>query len=110
MIAQTSRGFRKTAAPGHYNLRFRPSQGLDNVYVNYWASIHGASGAEASKTERNPNKFAYSNNIFKNDFWEWRMRAADYLYQIGSRLHRVNDTWTRWLVPQAYRPRRPRPG
>jgi hypothetical protein len=74
------RGFRKTAAPGHYNLRFRPSQGLDNMYVNYWSNIQGANGAEPSKTERNPNKFAFSNNIFKNDFWEWRMRASDYIY------------------------------
>jgi hypothetical protein len=92
------RGFRKTAAPGHYNLRFRPSQGLDNMYVNYWASIHGANGHEPSKTERNPNKFAYSNNIFKNDFWEWRMRASDYLYQIYAHLGRSNDGWTRTLI------------
>jgi hypothetical protein len=92
------RGFRKTAAPGHYNLRFRPSQGLDNIYVNYWSNIHGVEGPEPSKTERNPNKFGYSNNIFRNDFWEWRMRAADYVYQIWSRLHRVNDGWTRTLV------------
>jgi hypothetical protein len=41
------RGFRKTAAPGAYNLRFRPSQGLDNVYVHYWANIHGANGVES---------------------------------------------------------------
>lgn len=92
------RNFRKTAQPGHYNLRFKPSQGLDNIYVNYWANIHGANGAEPSKTERNPNKFAYSNNIFRNDFWEWRMRAADYLYQIYSRLHRSNDGWTRTMI------------
>jgi hypothetical protein len=26
------------------------------------------------------------------------MRAADYVYQIWSRLHRVNDGWTRTLV------------
>lgn len=26
------------------------------------------------------------------------MRAGDYLYQIGSRLHRSNDAWTRCLV------------
>lgn len=29
---------------------------------------------------------------------EWRMRAADYFYQIGTRLHRSNDGWTRLLV------------
>jgi len=26
------------------------------------------------------------------------MRAADYLYQIGSRLHRSNDAWTKFLI------------
>ena len=26
------------------------------------------------------------------------MRAADYLYQIGTRLHRSNDGWTRCLM------------
>lgn len=26
------------------------------------------------------------------------MRLADYFYQIGSRLHRSNDGWTRFLV------------
>ncbi len=46
MVQQPIRGFRKTAAPGAYNLRFRPSQGLDNIYVHYWANIHGANGHE----------------------------------------------------------------
>ena len=40
------RGYKKTVAPGHYNLRFRPSQGIDNVYVHYWANIHSADGFE----------------------------------------------------------------
>lgn len=40
------RNFRKTAQPGYYNLRFRPSQGLDNIYVQYTANIHGANWAE----------------------------------------------------------------
>ena len=48
-------------------------------------------------TERNPNKFEYSNNLFRNDFWEWRTCAVDYLYQILTRLHRINDGWTRAL-------------
>merc|ERR1712167_107900 len=34
----------------------------------------------------------------KNDYWEWRLRAADYLYQIAGRLHRSNDGWTRCLI------------
>jgi hypothetical protein len=66
------------------------------MYVHFWSNIN-APGPEPSKTERNPNKYQYSNNLFRNDFWEWRMRAVDYLYQIGSRLHRVNDGWTRTL-------------
>ena len=74
------RFFRKTVAPGKYNLRFRPSQGLDNAYIHYWANIHPANGFDASKTERNPNKFKYSSNLFRSEYQEWRMRAADYLY------------------------------
>jgi hypothetical protein len=80
LVFAPMRGFRKTAAPGHYNLRFKPSQGIDNIYVQYWANIHSADGHEQAKTQRNPTKFNWSNNLFKNDFWEWRMRAADYLY------------------------------
>lgn len=40
----------------------------------------------------------YSNDVMKNDYWEWRMRAGDYLYQIANNLKRVNDGWTRTLV------------
>ena len=98
MTALTVRGFRKNAAPGFYNLRHRPSQGKDNIYFHSASNIHGSEGAEPSKTNRDPTKFAYSNNIFRNDYMEWRMRAADYLYQIGSRLHRSNDAWTRTLL------------
>jgi hypothetical protein len=92
----TIRGFRKNVAPGFYNLRHRPSQGKDNIYFHTYANIHGAD-AEPAKTNRNPNAFAYSNNIFRNDYMEWRLRAADYLYQISTRLHRSNDAWTRTL-------------
>lgn len=92
------RGFRKNVAPGFYNLRFRPSQGKDNVYFHTNSNIHGAGGFEPHQTNRDPTKFAYSHNLFKNDYWEWRMRAADYLFQIGSRLHRSNDAWTRCLL------------
>jgi len=45
-----ARGFRKTANPGYYNLRFKPSQGLDNIYVHNWANIHGAAGTEQVAT------------------------------------------------------------
>lgn len=79
-------------------MRFRPSQGLDSVYFHNSASVHGSEGAEPHKTDRNPDNFKYSNNIFRNDYMEWRMRAADYLYQISSRLHRSNDGWTRTLA------------
>jgi len=79
-------------------MRFRPSQGNDNVYYHWWANFHAADPENGHKTVRDPSKFKYSNNIFKNDYWEWRMRAADYLYQISQRLHRSNDGWTRTLV------------
>jgi hypothetical protein len=89
---------RKTGNPSWYNKRFEPSQGNDGNFVDYNATIRGAHGFEPRQTERDPSKFAYSNNIFKSDYWEWRMRAGDYLYQMGARIHRSNDAWTRVLV------------
>lgn len=93
-----SRSFRKNAKPGFYNLRFTPSQGLDHLYFQNTANIHGPHGADPTKTDRNPENFQYSHNLFRNDYFEWRMRAADYLYQISSRLHRSNDAWSRCLA------------
>lgn len=54
MTCTPVRGFRKTAAPGAYNLRFRPSQGLDNIYVHYYSNIHGANGAELVSQSTHP--------------------------------------------------------
>jgi hypothetical protein len=88
---------RKSGNPGFYNKRFEPSQGKDGNYMDFNATIRGAHGFEPRQTERNPNKFNFSDNIVKNDYWEWRMRAGDYLYQIGCRFHRSNDGWTRTL-------------
>lgn len=79
-------------------MRFKPSQGLDSVYFHNSAQVHGSQGFEPHQTDRNPNNFQFSNNIFRNDYFEWRMRAADYLYQISARLHRSNDGWTRTLA------------
>lgn len=88
----------KTGNPGWYNKRFERSQSIDGNYVDFQATIRGAHGFEPRQTERDPSKFAFSNNIFKNDYWEWRMRAGDYLYQIAGRMHRSNDGWTRTLA------------
>jgi len=47
LFAPTSQfGFRKNYQPGHYNMRFKPSQGLDGVYVGNSAPYHGPDGAE----------------------------------------------------------------
>lgn len=89
---------RKTGNPGYYNKRFEPSSSIDGNYFDFNAYVRGASGFEPKQTARDPSKFEYSNNLFKNDYWEWRMRLSDYLYQIGCRLHRSNDGWTRCLV------------
>lgn len=97
MTSTAARGFRKNANPSHYNLRHKPSQGLDGVYFHSWATIHGPN-EDATKSERDPTKYAYSNNIFRNDYMEWRMRSADYVYQVASRLHRSNDAWTKCLM------------
>lgn len=39
-------GFRQNYNPGHYNMRFKPSQGIDNNYVHNTAPFHGANGPE----------------------------------------------------------------
>lgn len=91
------RFFRKNAAPGYYNLRFRPSQGVDNTYVPFVGKWY-APGGEQHKTDRNPNNIKYSNNLFNLEGAEWSNRAKDYVYQIYSRLHRSNDGWTRTLL------------
>ncbi len=98
MLLIPTRHFRKTVSPGFYNKRFRTSQGIDNVYFNHANTTWGVQGPDSAKTERDPSKFAWTNNIFKNDMWEWRMQAADYFYQIWRRIHRVNDGWTRCLA------------
>ena len=97
MTSATFRGFRKNANPQHYNMRHKPSQGKDGVYFHSWAHIHGPND-EAKQTNRDPTAFKYSNNLFRNDYMEWRMRGADYIYQICSRLHRSNDAWTKCLL------------
>lgn len=89
---------RLSGNPGWYNKRFEPSKSLDGGYVDYAATFRGASGFEPRQTQRDPSKFNYSDNIFKNDYWEMKMRGSDYLYQIMNRLHRSNDGWTRCLV------------
>jgi hypothetical protein len=90
------RGFRKNANPQFYNLRHKPSQGNDHLYYQTSQVIHGPND-EPIKTNRDPTKFKFSNNIFRNDYLEWRLRASDYIYQISHRLHRSNDAWTRFL-------------
>lgn len=71
---------------------------MDNNYVHNFAAIHAAEGTAPATTNRDPTKFKYSDNLWKGDYWEWRMRCGDYVYQIMSRLHRCNDGWTRSLV------------
>lgn len=40
-------GFRKNYDPSHYNMRFKPSQGLDGNYVATNAPYHGPNGTES---------------------------------------------------------------
>lgn len=54
--------------------------------------------AVQTKTERDPSKFAYATNMGNSDYWEWRMRFGDSLFQLSSRLQRSNDAWTRVLL------------
>jgi hypothetical protein len=92
------RFFRRNAAPGFYNLRFRPSQGIDNNYVPFAGKWYAPGGADKTRTDRNPNNFKFSNNLFSIEADEYRNRASDYVYQIYKRLHRSNDGWTRTLI------------
>lgn len=91
---------RTTFNPGYYNKRFEPSKSLDGNYIDTaaGANFRAADGFEPRQTERDPSKFNYSNNIFRNDINEWTTRAGDYFWQIGCRLHRSNDGWTRCLI------------
>ena len=51
MFAPTAQfGFRKNYTPGHYNMRFKPSSGLDGVYVATNAPYHGPEGSEPVST------------------------------------------------------------
>ena len=90
---------RRSANTGFYNKRFEPSHGRDgNYFDDNQAIFRGADGTEAKQTNRDPNAFNYSNNIFKNDFAEWSLRGDDYFHQIMHRFHRSNDGWTRTLL------------
>jgi len=90
--------FWKTANPHFYNLRFRPSQGNDANYVPYEGKFYGADGIDETRTNRDPTKFKYSNNLFALDYFEWRSRGSDYIYQIFKWIHRNNDAWTKVLL------------
>jgi hypothetical protein len=90
---------RTSLNPGWYNKRFEPSKGLDGNYFDDNAAIfRGAEGVEPKQTNRDPSKFAYSNDVFRNDMHEWTIRLGDYMWQIGQRIHRSNDGWTRSLL------------
>ena len=85
--------------PGWYNKRFEPSQSKDGNYFDDNAAIfRGPDGSEPRQTNRDPSKHNYSADVFMNDMHEWTLRGGDYLWQIGQRLHRSNDGWTRCLL------------
>ena len=46
LLATAQFGFRKNYQPGYYNMRFKPSQGIDNNYIATNAPYHGPDGAE----------------------------------------------------------------
>jgi hypothetical protein len=97
MVASQTRNFRKNANPSYYNMRFKPSNGLDNVYFHSIQKVW-APHAEPTRTNKDPNAYATTHNIFNNQYMEYRMRAADYLYQTYAKLHRSNDWWTKTLI------------
>ena len=39
---------------------------------------------EPHQTQRDPTKMKFTvDSLFNNDYWEWRMRAGDYMYSIS---------------------------
>lgn len=98
LLSAPARFYRTTANPHFYNLRFRPSQGNDGNSIPYEAKFLGADGNDQTRTNKDPTKFKYSSNLFNLDYFEWRSRGADYVYQIFKRLHRNNDAWTKCLL------------
>ena len=46
LFATAQFGFRKNYQPGYYNMRFKPSNGLDANYIATKAPYHGPDGAE----------------------------------------------------------------
>jgi hypothetical protein len=98
LLSAPARFYRKTAHQHFYNLRFRASQGNDANYIPYEAKFYGANGNEATRTNWDPTKFKFSNNLLNLDYYEYRSRAADYIYQIFKRIDRNNDAWTKVLL------------
>ena len=64
-----------------------PLELLVDVVTTTSSPLHVVKGEdvvvvpEATKTERDPTKFRYNNNIFSLDYMEWRTRGGDYIYQ-----------------------------
>merc|ERR1719242_2436591 len=50
LFSRPMRTFRKNYNPGYYNMRFKPSQGLDGTYFHNVNTFHGAYGPELTKT------------------------------------------------------------
>ena len=46
LFSMPMRTFRKNYNPGYYNMRFKPSQGLDGTYFHNVNTFHGAYGPE----------------------------------------------------------------
>lgn len=98
LLVTPMRFIRTNATPTYYNQRFSPSTGIDQNYYHYYARFHGSTGKVEHKTEKDPTKFNYTNNLFSLDMQEWRSRGGDYFYQMFKGIKRSNDGYTRALV------------
>ena len=61
IFAPTSQfGFRKNVQSGFYNMRFKPSQGIDGNYIMTDAPYHGPDGAEPVSVHLNQTQMICS--------------------------------------------------
>ncbi len=80
IFTRQTRGIRKSAASGYYNTRFRASQRTSNNFVEYVTNINPIDGEDKRKTDRNPNNFKYSANIFSENINEFKAFKANFYY------------------------------
>lgn len=92
----------KTFRPTMYNLRLYYSN-LHRNEDSYgkWDMVYGPDGMEKTQTDRNPNNFKYTGNLFHHTKYELRHIYGDAFYQMIQRRHRLKDPFMKYVMPTA---------